>query len=560
MLALLNQLLNTAGVPLLGDGPGPLFPLPDVLIGSAYLAVPVGLFRLARRGGAPVPRIVWLISAVLVLAGCGHLLAAATTPAPAYLLPVKILVAVLAWVGVPVVLRGLPQALALRPAAELEYEKTERKRAESELEQHKLERERAEGELEHEKAERKRAEAGLQAMNDRLESMVAQRTATASAWAEGLARSEAELKQERRNLRAVLEGMAEAVIVVDAAGRFLVFNPAARQLFGSDPGKTLADDWLARTPCYRADATTALPVEELPLTRALHGERATADLAYRSPRTGQTRWLSCSAMPLADDGGKVPGAIAVFRDVTAQKRTEQRLHDLTAYLESVREEERTRIARELHDELGQALTGLKMDLAWVRDRLTLTGTTAPATVLRDKVIGMMALADATIKTGRRIATELRPGILDDLGLVAALEWLAQDFQRRTGVPCDFTADREDLNLSRKQTTALFRIAQESLTNVTRHAQATNVQVRLRTDGGDLILEVRDNGRGLAQAPEAAESASLGLLGMRERAVHLGGTVEIRGAPAKGTQVTARIPLTDQLAAVTTGVASDGICS
>src|SRR5262249_55498677 len=153
---------------------------------------------------------------------------------------------------------------------------------------------------------------------------------------------------------------------------------------------------------------------------------------------------------------------------------------LTAYLESVREEERTRIARELHDELGQALTGLKMDLTWVRDRLGLNGPTVPAAVLREKVTDMAQLADATIATGRRIATELRPGILDDLGLVAALEWLAQDFQRRTGIPCDFTADRDDLALGRKQTTALFRIAQESLTNVARHAQATAVQVRLRT--------------------------------------------------------------------------------
>jgi PAS domain S-box-containing protein len=529
MIQLLIPPLDAAGP---APGPGWLCAVPDILIGAAYLAIPLALARLVRRP-LPVPRLLALVSALLVLAGCSHLLEAATAPAPAALLPAKLLTAALAWVTVPVVLRLLPQALTLRSAAEVE----------------------------HEKAERKRAESGLQTLHGRLENLVAQRTATAEAWAQELARSEAALQRQTRILWAVLEGMDDAVAVVDAAGHFLVFNPAARRVFGADPDGATALEWMARTPCYRSDGVTALPPDERPLAQALGGTVATAEMLFRNPQTGERCWLSCSAAPLHDEGGEIPGAIAVYRDITAQKQSEERLHALTAYLESVREEERTRIARELHDELGQALTGLKMDLTWVRDRLALSGLTVAPAVLREKVIDMAQLVDATIATGRRIATELRPGILDDLGLVAALEWLAEDFHRRTGVPCDFHADRYDLSVGRKEATAFFRIAQESLTNVTRHAQATAVQMRLRTEPPDLILEVRDNGRGLAQAPDTTGRTSLGLLGMRERAVHLGGTVEIEGAPGKGTRVTARIPLTDQpAAALEPAAASDGECS
>jgi len=224
------------------------------------------------------------------------------------------------------------------------------------------------------------------------------------------------------------------------------------------------------------------------------------------------------------------------------RSSHEQLRNLAARLQSVREEERTTIAREIHDELGQALTGLKMDLAWMTNRLP-----DEQDVLRDKSASMLELIDATIQAVRRISTQLRPGILDDLGLTAAIEWQAQEFQTRTGVHCEFATELEDFHLDRDRATAVFRIFQETLTNIARHAHATQVVVSLTESQGDLVLEVRDNGRGVT-VREIADPQSLGLLGMRERALLFGGEVRIGGSPGTGTTVTARIPLGQTLAA------------
>jgi signal transduction histidine kinase len=216
----------------------------------------------------------------------------------------------------------------------------------------------------------------------------------------------------------------------------------------------------------------------------------------------------------------------------------EQLRALSTHLESIREEERTRIAREIHDELGQALTGLKMDVSWLRDRLQRGDLDTD--ILSQKTEAMSQLIDTTVQSVRRIATELRPGILDDLGIVAAVEWLAQDFESRTGIRCNFAADCEEINLDRDRATALFRISQETLTNVARHSSASAVNISLKQENSSLILQISDNGRGITR-DEAAGARSLGLLGMRERATSLGGRVDIEGAPGKGTLVTAHIP-------------------
>jgi signal transduction histidine kinase len=216
----------------------------------------------------------------------------------------------------------------------------------------------------------------------------------------------------------------------------------------------------------------------------------------------------------------------------------EQLRALSTHLESIREEERTRIAREIHDELGQALTGLKMDISWLRDRLQ-RDELDPGKLFQ-KTEAMSRLIDTTVQSVRRIATELRPGILDDLGIVAAVEWLAQDFESRTGIRCNFAADREEINLDRDRATALFRISQETLTNVARHSSASTVNISLKQENSSLILRISDNGRGITPE-EAAGARSLGLLGMRERATSLGGRVDIEGPPGRGTLVTAHIP-------------------
>lgn len=218
------------------------------------------------------------------------------------------------------------------------------------------------------------------------------------------------------------------------------------------------------------------------------------------------------------------------------RRSLDQLRALTTYLQYVREEERTRIAREVHDELGQALTGLKLDMSWLASRLQ---KTTPA--LTDKAKTMTAHIDETIQTVRRIATELRPGILDSLGLVAAIEWQANEFQTRTGVPCTVTTSVAEVPWEHDFATVFFRIFQETLTNIMRHAKATRVDVELRPDDRHLVLVVRDNGRGISEE-EIAGTRSLGLVGMRERAMLIGGEVTLQGSPGKGTTVTLRVPL------------------
>jgi len=222
------------------------------------------------------------------------------------------------------------------------------------------------------------------------------------------------------------------------------------------------------------------------------------------------------------------------------RRSHDQLRALTGHLQFVREEERTRIAREVHDELGQALTGLKLDLSW------LSGKFHGARGLQHKLKTMSGQIDATIHTVRRIATELRPGVLDSLGLAAAIEWQGAEFQERTGIRCEVKIDVTEPIQERDFSTACFRIFQETLTNIIRHAQATRVEVHLEQDDHELILTVRDNGRGITEK-EIVHARSIGLIGMKERAAQVGGEVFFFGLPDRGTTVTIRVPLPAALA-------------
>ena len=231
---------------------------------------------------------------------------------------------------------------------------------------------------------------------------------------------------------------------------------------------------------------------------------------------------------------------ALAGEIAERRRAEERLRDsearlraLAAHLQSVREEERASIAREIHDELGQVLTGLKMDVTWLAARLS-----DPALV--GKTEAMSALVESTIRAVRRIATGLRPEVLDDMGLVAGIDWQAKEFQKRTGIRCRVKLPAEGTPFGAEQSLATFRIFQEILTNVARHSQATRLDVELSVADGRLRLAVSDNGIGMPGA-QADGRRSLGLLGMQERALRLGGEVSIVGAPGKGTRVTLALP-------------------
>ena len=219
----------------------------------------------------------------------------------------------------------------------------------------------------------------------------------------------------------------------------------------------------------------------------------------------------------------------------ALRESQSQLRKLSAYAERMREDERTRIAREVHDQLGGALTALKMTLARTRkghdDDSGLIGNLAD----------MRAQIDDLVQMVRRIASDLRPPLLDDFGLLAALEWQAREWEKRTGVACLLNRPSDEIKLDRDCRTAVFRVFQESLTNVARHAQATKVMVDVKDDGTQLVLTVRDNGRGIA-AEALRPGKSLGLLGMRERMREVSGDLEIEGTPGSGTCVTVRVPI------------------
>jgi signal transduction histidine kinase len=217
------------------------------------------------------------------------------------------------------------------------------------------------------------------------------------------------------------------------------------------------------------------------------------------------------------------------------RRSTEQLRELSARLQSVREEERTHIARAIHDELGQALTGLKMDVAWLQKHLD-----QPQPVLLQKTQAMSDLIDTAVQTVRRISTELRPGILD-LSLVATIEWELQEFQIRSGIEGKLISAPEETTLDADGATTVFRIFQEILTNVTRHAQATQLEVSIEENATFLTLQVQDNGRGIT-ASEIHSPKSIGLLGMQERARLQAGEVQFQGTPGHGTTVTVRLPL------------------
>jgi PAS domain S-box-containing protein len=278
------------------------------------------------------------------------------------------------------------------------------------------------------------------------------------------------------------------------------------------------------------------------ISEVLSTRKPVSDLEVRfTTKDGQETFANTTAVLI--DLDNEPCYLWAANDVTLRKRAEDALRALSARLRSAREEEGTRIAREIHDELGGALTGLKWDLEKIDRTLKSGGNGSRSPEVHKRIGTMTTLIETTINTVRRIASELRPGLLDDLGLVAAIEWQLQQFESRTGIHCHWItkASEIDVELSREKATAVFRILQEILTNVLRHARASNLYIKLSDTKEYFEMEVRDDGKGITES-QRNNSRSLGLLGMKERALLVGGEVNISGEEGVGTTVVVRVPL------------------
>jgi PAS domain S-box-containing protein len=340
----------------------------------------------------------------------------------------------------------------------------------------------------------------------------------------------------------IINQIQETVISIDLDGYVMSWNTGAEKMLGYSVEEALGKH-----------ISFTYPVEDREfLEREVIGPvkaKGTHQVEVRRrTKSGALRFTKLSLTLLRDDTDSPIGIIGISMDITDRRIGEEALLNsrnqlaaLAVRLESVREEERTRIALEVHDVLGQALTGLKLDVAWVHKRITESIEPAQHAAVLARLVSARELLDSTIQSVRDIATTLRPGVLDELGLEAAVEWQAQEFQHRTGIVCDTTIWPRNMMLEPGQSTALFRIFQEILTNVARHAQATNVSIRLKQSGEHVSLQVGDNGRGISGVEQSGPEA-FGLLGMRLRAQQQGGSFDIQGILGTGTTVTVLIPL------------------
>jgi PAS domain S-box-containing protein len=371
---------------------------------------------------------------------------------------------------------------------------------------------------------------------------VAGALAARALWLAGHSRDAAnqELESVREYFGGIVDSAMDPIITADSEQHIVLFNRAAELAFG-----------------YGRDEVAGKPLESLIPERFRRIHRDHVDLFGKAGRTVRRMGEQSVLNALRADGREFPIEASIsqhaaagrrlytviLRDVSERVRSETELRRskdelgaLANAANQAREQEKTRIARELHDELAQALTALKMDVAWARKRLP-----AELAELDRKLVRVEETLNETVAATRRIAADLRPMMLDDLGIAAAAEWLVENFTARSGVHCNLSLDISEEDIPRDHATALFRILQESLTNIARHARATAVDVAIFRGEHALGLEVRDNGQGFSGAIGGAPQ-TFGILGIKERALALGGQLTIDSSAGRGTRIEVCLPL------------------
>ncbi len=364
-------------------------------------------------------------------------------------------------------------------------------------------------------------------------------------------RAEMALRESEERLRTIIEASLDAIIAVNVEGRLILFNGAAQELFQYSEEEALNQpaDILLREKISK--------IHQERLEKFLkRGVGQCGHIGRRMEKLFRRKDGSLFEAEVSMSGGRSNGlrlVVLAIHDITERKRAEEELRTsraqlraLAARLQQIREEERLMVAQEIHDEMGGGLTGLKMDLSWLFGKMGGADTCEERVALMDRIQTANALIDQMIHIVRRISTNLRPFVLDDLGLIAALEWQLSEFTSRTEISHEFATTFKDVNMEEDTAIAVFRIFQEALTNVVRHARATKVAVVLREGERSLfgeesfVLEIRDNGRGITEE-EILHPKSLGLLGMKERVLTFRGELSISGEPGGGTALVLQIP-------------------
>jgi PAS domain S-box-containing protein len=356
-----------------------------------------------------------------------------------------------------------------------------------------------------------------------------------------LKRADEHLRESEARFRAMVQHAPETIALMDLdKGHFVDCNEHCLKLFGYERERFLELGIPEISSPRQPDGRTTDEVIAELLPRLARSEEVVFEWIHRKA-TGEDFPSETRLVMLPGTGQRLLRGSVV--DISERKRTEnelrstgERLRRLASGLQAVREEERTRISREIHDELGQQLTSLRLDLSWLQGKLV----NAEVELLQ-RCRSMLSLTDAALDSMHRIASRLRPPMLDDLGLEAAIEWQGREFSAHTGCACDLELEVGETNLDPGAQTAVFRVLQEALTNVARHAEANHVEVLLERDGSHLVLRVSDDGKGISEE-DLTRAGSLGLLGMHEWATSLGGEVLVQPGPETGTMVSLRIPL------------------
>lgn len=353
-----------------------------------------------------------------------------------------------------------------------------------------------------------------------------------------LKKAEQQLIESENRLRTIVQTEPECVKILNLKGELLSMNPAGLAMIEADHEEQVLGHQLLEliNPDYRS-------AFRMLSNKVLKGGSGKLEFTITGLK-GSHRWLETHVVPLRDSEGKIISVLGVTRDITERKKVEEEIRNTTrqlrllaAHLQSVREEERKRIGREIHDELGQQLTAIKMDIAWIDKKIT-----ADTPLLKDKLKNVICLLDGSNQSIRRILSELRPGILDDRGLLESIEWLGRQLTANTGIPVQLTADQTEIKLPESISTCIFRICQEALTNIIRYAQALHVWISLRVNDDMITVRIEDDGKGFDPS-KVQNNKSFGILGMKERVLSLGGTFDLSASPGAGTKIMISLPLT-----------------